>query len=117
VDVAEHDRNGSPVLHAAAAGGDVELVSQILAEGADANVTDAAGMTPLHYVLMSNMHLVQPNAEAMMRVLARHGARTDIAAKGDGPTALKMADTGLAPVKAMFHEVFRIEALAAQTDR
>lgn len=101
--------NGANIVIAAARGPSAEALDYALSLAPDANVTDKGGMTPLHYVLVANLHLVQPGLEDMLRVLAGHGARIDIATKGkkgEGMTALAMADGGLAPVKAAFHKVF-----------
>lgn len=45
----ERDARGNSALHWAALANDARLVSRLLAAGADARLTNAAGATPLHY--------------------------------------------------------------------
>ncbi len=53
----------------------------------------------------------QPQLASMMRILAAHGARTDIKDKS-GATPAKMADEGLSEVKAIFLQNFPEPAVA-----
>lgn len=94
--------NGVNVLLAAASGTSAAALEAALRLAPDANVTNDKGATPLHKVLGSGMHA---DLEAMLRVLAAHGARPDIAnLKGETPAQL--ADEGLATVKAVYVQVF-----------
>lgn len=61
-------------IHSAVAGGNVEIVRELLAHGADANARQAGGFTPLHGAAVEG-------SEEMIRLLLAHGvdrdARTD----------------------------------------
>nr|WP_330217792.1 ankyrin repeat domain-containing protein [Sphingobium ummariense] len=94
--------DGTNVLLAAAAGGSVEALDYALTLAPDANFANAAGATPLHVVLNGGP---KPALEPMLRLLAAHGARTDIATKR-GATAAQMAANGLSEVKSVFLKVF-----------
>ena len=45
----EHDEFGRTAIHYAAANGDTEEVTRLLAEGADPGEADNVGFTPLHF--------------------------------------------------------------------
>ncbi|MFD1106387.1 ankyrin repeat domain-containing protein [Sphingobium olei] len=94
--------DGTNILLAAAAGSNVEALDYALTLAPDANVADAAGATPLHVLLYGGP---QPALEPMLRLLAAHGARTDIATKR-GATAAQMAEKGLSEVKNIFLKIF-----------
>lgn len=94
--------NGTNVVLAAAAGRSAAALEEALAMAPDVNAADAAGATALHMVIGGGMH---GELGAMLRVLADHGARADLAdARGTTPTA--MAQGGLATVKTLYDQVF-----------
>jgi ankyrin repeat protein len=95
-------QDGTNVVLAAAQGGSAAALELALDAAPEVNVANSHGMTPLHLVVAGG---VRPELTAMLRVLAAHGARADIAAKRGG-TAAAMADEGLSEVKVLFHEVF-----------
>lgn len=94
--------DGTNMLLAAAGGGNVEALDYALKLAPNANVANAAGATPLHVLLSGG---AQPALEPMLRLLAAHGARTDIATKR-GATAAQMAQGGLSEVKNIFLKIF-----------
>jgi ankyrin repeat protein len=98
--------DGTNVVLAAAQGGSAETLDFALTLAPDANVANAAGTTPLHVLLGGG---AQPELEAMLRLLASHGARTDIANRR-GTTAAQMADGELTEVKQIFRSVFPDDA-------
>lgn len=94
--------NGINVVLAAASGRSAASLEEALALVPDANVADANGRTPLHLALATGPH---DELEAMLAVLARHGARPDQPdARGSTPNA--MAREGLTEVKVVFDRVF-----------
>lgn len=95
-------QDGTNIVLAAAKGGSAAALDLALTLAPDANVVNAAGWTPLHILVGSG---VQPELGAMLRVLAAHGARTDIKDKR-GATVAAMADGGLTEVRTIFREVF-----------
>lgn len=94
--------DGTNVVLAAARGGSAATLDYALSLSLAVDVAGANGMTALHLVLAGG---VQPELEAMLRILAAHGARTDIPNKF-GATAAQMADSGLTQVKQIFRTVF-----------
>ncbi|MEJ2409931.1 MAG: ankyrin repeat domain-containing protein [Novosphingobium sp.] len=94
--------NGTNVVLAAAHSRSPEALNYALGLAPDANVADANGMTPLHLLLYGGWH---PQLEAMLRVLAEHGARTDIPNKS-GKTAAQVAQGGLTTVRDVYRHVF-----------
>jgi ankyrin repeat protein len=94
--------NGVTVVLAAASGHSAAALEEALALAPDANVADLRGTTPLHLLLGGGM---QPELPAMLRVLATHGARPDLA-NSKGTTPAQMAEGGLATVKAAYDQVF-----------
>lgn len=94
--------NGTNVALAAAHGRSAAALDYALSLAPDANVADGSGATPLHIVLGGGM---QPELDAMLRVLASHGARTDIPDKR-GTTAAKLAESGLTTVRTLYDHVF-----------
>jgi ankyrin repeat protein len=94
--------DGTNIVLAAAKGGSAATLDFALSLAPDANVANANGATPLHLLVGGG---IQPELEAMMRVLATHGARTDIKSKR-GATAADMANNGLTEVKSIFLAVF-----------
>ncbi|MEQ6333705.1 ankyrin repeat domain-containing protein [Sphingobium sp. MK2] len=94
--------DGTNVLLAAARGGSAATLGYALSLAPAVDVADADGMTVLHVLVAGG---VQPELEAMLRVLAAHGARTDIPSKY-GATAAQMADGGISEVKGIFRTVF-----------
>ena len=94
--------DGTSVVHAAAKGGSASALEYALNLAPDANHADAGGNTPLHVLLGNGL---QPELESMMRVLARHGARVDMANK-QGYSARDLAENSLSEVKEMFVKVF-----------
>lgn len=94
--------NGVNVVLAAASGRSAVALEEALALAPDANVRDAKGTTPLHIVLGPGMH---DQLAPMLRVLAAHGAKPDLA-NAKGTTPAQMAEGGLATVKAVYDQVF-----------
>ncbi|WP_036502594.1 ankyrin repeat domain-containing protein [Novosphingobium sp. AP12] len=94
--------NGVNVVLAAASGHSAAALAEALALAPGANVADAKGTTALHLLLGGGM---APELPAMLRVLATHGARPDLANK-KGTTPAQMAEGGLATVKAVYDQVF-----------
>lgn len=74
------DSDGTTVLHSAAEAGSTEVMSLLLASGADARRATADGLTPLHFACGSA-------DAAMCALLLRHGASFD-----DGPEGGKPLD-------------------------
>ena len=97
--------NGVNVVLAAAKGGSAAALDYALSLAPDVNAVDAKGETALHWVLFGG---VKPELEAMLQVLAKHGARTDIKDKG-GHTAAAAGDNGLTEVRVIFRKVFANE--------
>lgn len=95
-------RDGTNVVLAAARGRSAAALEYALGLAPDANIADANGATPLHLLVGDG---VQPELTAMLRILADHGVRADVADKR-GVTAAYMADNGLTEVKRAFNEVF-----------
>lgn len=62
VGVAAPDMYGVRPLHLAVKAQDSELVSLFLQEGADPNVADSMGMTPLHYAVTGLIHTCKDNS-------------------------------------------------------
>ncbi len=94
--------NGTNVLLAAAQGGSAAALGYALELAPDVNLARADGATALHLLIGGG---VTPEFTAMIRLLASHGARTDIKASF-GMTAAEMALGGLNDVKAIFLETF-----------
>lgn len=94
--------NGTNVLLAAAAGTDPQTLAYALTLAPNVNVQRTGGATPLHLVLAGGDH---PHLEAMLRILADGGARTDIA-NDNGTTATDMAASGLSTVRTAYDHVF-----------
>ncbi|HUD27669.1 MAG TPA: ankyrin repeat domain-containing protein [Novosphingobium sp.] len=94
--------NGVNVVLAAASGRSVAALEEALALAPDANVADGKGTMPLHLVIGGGMH---PGLSGMLRTLAAHGARPDLA-NARGTTPAQMAEGGLATVKAVYDQVF-----------
>jgi ankyrin repeat protein len=102
--------NGTNVVLAAAHGHSAAALDYALTLAPDANVTDGSGSTALHILLFGGMHA---ELEAMLRVLARHGALTDIANKRD-TTAAQVAEKGLTTVRTVYRRVFTDEPAPEQ---
>ncbi|MCJ2186762.1 ankyrin repeat domain-containing protein [Novosphingobium beihaiensis] len=94
--------NGTNVVLAAAHSHSPEALDYALSLAPDADTADANGMTPLHLLLYGGWH---PQLEAMLRVLAQHGARTDIPDKS-GKTAAQAAAGGLTTVRDAYTHAF-----------
>ncbi|MEI6642078.1 MAG: ankyrin repeat domain-containing protein [Novosphingobium sp.] len=96
------DGAGVNLVLAAAQGRSSAGLGLALDLAGDANVADKDKTTALH-MLAGGPYF--PELPAMLRVLAAHGARTDLA-NARGKTALQVLSDGLATVQAAFHEVF-----------
>lgn len=94
--------DGTNVVLAAARGGSAATLDYALSLAPAVDVAGADGMTALHLLIAGG---VQPELEAMLHILAAHGARTDIPSKS-GATAAQMADGGITEVKQIFRTVF-----------
>jgi ankyrin repeat protein len=101
--------DGANVVLAAAKGGKASVLEFALSLAPDVNVADANGQTPLHILVGGG---AKSELAAMIRILAAHGARTDIKDRF-GATPATMADEGLSEVKAIFLQ--NISAPAAAT--
>ncbi|KAJ2854694.1 hypothetical protein J3B02_002546, partial [Coemansia erecta] len=73
--ILSRDKAGQTKLHRACNSGDLELVNDLINQGADINMKDNAGWTPLHEAALEGHNSV-------VVALLRHGA--DFAAKGFG---------------------------------
>jgi ankyrin repeat protein len=80
--------SGRTLLHASAAAGDVPTVELLLRLGADPNVTDDGGHTPLYSVANQSRARGAPD---VVRALVRAGARVDARDGVKHCTALHMA--------------------------
>ena len=96
------DGAGVSVVLAAAVGRSAAALGLALDLAPDANVADKQKNTALHMLAGGPFH---PELPAMLRLLATHGARTDIA-DAKGKTALQVLTDGLATVQAAFHDAF-----------
>jgi len=74
---------GETPLHVAAKKGDMSKVKELLSQGANPNIADAAGWYPLHDVAVSG----KEEAVDIMSLLISHGATVDVFS-GDGITPL-----------------------------
>jgi len=74
---------GETPLHVAAKKGDMNKVKELLSQGANPNIADAAGWYPLHDVAVSG----KEEAVDIMSLLISHGAIVDVFS-GDGITPL-----------------------------
>lgn len=95
--------DGTNVLLAAARSESAEALDLALSLAPDPDFTNADGATAMH--LLVGGGLLRPGLAPMLRVLAAHGARTDIPDKR-GYTAAQMADGGLNEVRAIFRSIF-----------
>ncbi|MBM3526444.1 MAG: ankyrin repeat domain-containing protein, partial [Alphaproteobacteria bacterium] len=89
-------------LHAAAARGDGETISSLLAGGADANGRDAAGRTPLHVAAFRGHHeamrrLVRGGADPRALEGRRYDTVTITAVQNDVPTMRLALELGADP--------------------
>lgn len=64
---------GQTPMHIAALWGNVEAIQVLLAAGANVNVENVRGTTPLHFAAAA-----RKNAKATVEVLLKAGAKTDI---------------------------------------
>ncbi len=80
---------GQMAINLAVAFGRDKVLDWLLEHGADANVLDSDGVTPMHRVVLSR-YLDSQRQVKMIRSLLSHGARIDPVAKG-GWTPLHMA--------------------------
>ncbi|MCP3961699.1 MAG: ankyrin repeat domain-containing protein [bacterium] len=79
----EANAQGQTLLHQAAHGGSVEILSSLLRQGLRVNLADDDGRTPLHHAVMKT------HREAA-RVLLAHGADADCA-DAEGATAVHLS--------------------------
>ncbi len=79
----EKNASGQSLLHLAAHGGDLEIVSALLAHGLDVDLADRDGRTPLHFATLKTQR-------AAARLLLEHGAAID-RADSEGKTVLHLA--------------------------
>jgi len=78
-------KNGATLLHAAAEGGNIDVVKFYLSQGLDLNTTDESGRTPLMYAC------VNPNSSLeLIKFLVSRGAKTDVVTT-DGSTVVHLA--------------------------
>jgi ankyrin repeat protein len=67
--------DGTTLIHAAVAGGHVAALAEALRLLPDPNATDHNGRTPLHLIFSDDPG---PETDALLQLLARSGAKTDI---------------------------------------
>lgn len=87
------DHEGNTALHLAATHNQFNLIELLLARGANPNLTNHAGQTPLLLGYLNFLgHKFPPGApfDPLGRLLLKHGARLDLAGK-DGRTPLQIA--------------------------
>lgn len=87
------DRDGNTALHLAAARNHLPLATLLLVRGADPNLTNHAGHTPLLLGYLNFLgHQFPPGSpfDPLGQLLLKHGARLDIAGK-EGRTPLQVA--------------------------
>lgn len=94
--------DGGHLVLAAAKSGRAAALDLALSAGGEANRADAAGTTALMLLAGGGP---QPELVAMLRALAAHGARADLADAGGNTPAL-VAAHGRSEVKAAFAQVF-----------
>ncbi len=97
--------DGNNIVLAAAASGVPEALRTSLDLAPDANVRNTRGETPLHRVLAS---ATGPVLDAMLRLLAEHGAQPDIA-NSQGKTPAQIAGEAHFKAKATFAALFHKE--------
>lgn len=79
-------------LHLAMTGGHRPMVQRLLTWGLDPNASDASGITPLHWAILSTLDRPIPSAVGIVHDLVHAGARADApAAALDGATPLALA--------------------------
>lgn len=78
VNINFQDKNGYSYLHAAAQSGSIEIIKKLLSKGADIDIRDKFGKTPL-MVAISEYHPEYRNDRAIIDLLIENGA--DIEAK------------------------------------
>lgn len=83
----DEERRRWSCLHYAAARGDTDAIERILAEGADVDMRNAAGRTPL-------AEAAKRGRLAAVRALLRHGAEVDVYDTQSGFTPLHLAAEG-----------------------
>ncbi|RYY03253.1 MAG: hypothetical protein EOO53_08850 [Gammaproteobacteria bacterium] len=105
-------QDGTNVLLAAAPT-NIQALAYALKLAPDANVTTKSGKTALHLLMGYTSNLSHSTTEMhdMFQLLAKHGARTNIADK-DGDTAAKMALNEEFKAKIEFAQIFRPQRLA-----
>lgn len=81
------DTDQNPIMHQAAASGDIELIKELYKEGADLNATDANGNTPLHHAV--SQKALGNNFEAI-KFLVENGVNFN-ATNNNGDSPLKLA--------------------------
>ena len=85
VPAGEHEPSGITLLDRAVLGNQVEIARLLIARGADVNLPDKIGFTPLLYAASIDF-----GDSAMIDLLLKSGARSDVQNK-DGLTALDLA--------------------------
>ena len=101
-DTGWRSKDGDNLVLAAAGSGVADALDVALALAPDANVTNTRGETPLHRVLG---RATGKSLDAMLAILAAHGARPDIA-NGAGRTALEIAQEEHFAGRAAFTALF-----------
>lgn len=94
--------DGTNVLLAAARSGSSATLDLALRVAPVVDVADGNGLTALQRLIVGGP---KPELEAMMRILAAHGARTDIKNRFGG-TAVTMAADALSEVQAIYAKIF-----------
>ncbi len=95
------DEDGDTALSIAVSGGNLEIVSLLLAQGANPNVQDSSDDTPLHTALIFDH---KTHNEAIIMQLLKFNASTDIA-NDNGVTPLHFAIEDL-PTGSLSDQVF-----------
>ena len=83
-------RNMYTMLLSAASDGNVELVKQLVKNGANVNIQNREGATPLHMAASGGQVEILPNAGAIVEILLKAGADVNIQ-DTDGDTPLHYA--------------------------
>jgi uncharacterized protein len=94
--------NGTTIIHAAVTGGHAAALAEALRLLPDPNATDKSGLTPLHLLLSDDPG---PQTDALLQLLARGGAKTDIRDQ-KGRTAADLAREAPAPLQASYAAAF-----------
>jgi len=94
--------DGTTIIHAAVSAGQTAALAEALRLLPDPNAADNSGLTPLHLLLSDDPG---PQTDALLQLLARGGAKTDIRDR-KGRTAADLAREAPAPLQASYAAAF-----------